>query len=988
MKNIITLSIFILVLALRGQSQILWFEDFNDEANGAQTGIAPNNWTVTTTPSGGAASFSKQTHPIYNAEIFQVNQTGTGPTGEGVWNSGPINISTSGQVTIDLNMYTGGATAADYIRCFYSVNGGPEIMFGELYGSGAGVSILTPASAVVTGNTLNIIVRGRENSPGTVTYDGFTGPAAMGFENVSVVKITTLYSRMSGNWDVPATWSLVSHTGASCGCTPNTTTHVIVGGNDVVDMDAVSDAIDVTVLSGSTLRWTADNLALNIHRGGDIRVQGTLNRNSNNGSNISFAYPTIDTIDIAPGGSLTVGHIYANSLSTQLRIFGAGTMGLSGNLRQFSGSSVTNNKTSSALAIGGQQQFIGTSATFTNNGLLTITGDMIATAATNDNNVFTNAGTATIANINPANATFNINNSGTINQSGTFLNIDPTSSFVNLGSGTWNWSSTVAADADMYSVLNTSAAGNTFNYSAAGAQNVFASPTNGVYKTYHHLGMLNSGTKTAAGELDINGNLTIGGTASLASNNNDITLAGNWTASSTNANPFVEGTALVALDGSAQQVISTQNASTTETFNNLTINNSSATVPQILLTSPVTVAATMTMTRGAIYLNSNLFQIGTGFASAAVRGTLVHNRNESSGWFYGGTLRRNFTNTTIADSTSLLGYFPMGTSAAFRPFYLSVTAAPSSGLYFDMLHTGATSYSAASVADAGPTTIIQRRQNSFWQITPSNTGAGGTYSVVMGGTGFGTVQNRDDLRAMKASAVAGSNVTLTGSVTNIRVQRDALTLAQLSATTGLGNTGNQWYIGSTDAINSTLPIKLGGLQARLIEGKVLLTWTTLQEINNEYFTIERTQDFRNYSNVGTVKGSLNSVTELHYSFTDQQPLAGKSYYRLKQTDIDGRATYSDLVTINNDATTGTSLSIYPNPASGSQVTLRINGWQKAETVPVLVYNQQGILVQKTMVAMTAGSTDLQIRFQTALGAGLYTIKTGENLMLTARMLVK
>ncbi len=985
MKKLIIISLTLLKMAFQGQAQIIWYEDFDNEANNAQTGIAPNNWTVTTTPTGGVGSFSKQTHAVYGVEIFQVNQTGAGASGEGVWNSGPINISTSGEVTIGLNMYTGGASASDYIRCYYSVDGGPEVMFGELYGGG--VNILEPASAVVTGNTLRIIVRGRENTAGNFTYDGFTGVTAMGFENVSVIRITTLYSRQNGTWDNTATWSTVSHTGASCGCIPNNTTHTVIGGADVVDIDAAADAINVTVLSGSTLRWTVDNLALNIHRGGDIRAQGTINRNGFNGSNISFAYPTIDTIQV--NGTFSVGHIYLNSPSAQLLVSGTGAMSLSGNIRQITGSRITNNKTVSALAVTGQLQFIGTGATFTNNGLFTLTGDMMALGATNDNNIFTNANgaTANIGYIDNNSATFLINNAGTINQSGNFLDIDPTSSFVNQGTGVWNWSSTASPDADMYSVLNTTAAGNTFNFSAAGSQTVFASPTNGVFKTYHHLGIRTSGGKTAGGELDINGDLTIDGTASLTSNNNNINIAGNWIATSTNGNPFVEGTSLVTFDGTVPQSISTQNATTTETFGNLTINNTSTLLPQIILNSPVTVALTMTMTSGAINLNSLVFQIGTASTSAAVRGTLVHSRNESSGWFYGGILRRNFTNTVIADSTSLLGYFPMGTNTYFRPFYLSATTAPTAGLSFDMQHNAGIGTTNVSVGDPNPT-MIQLRHNANWQITPSNALAGGTYSIVMGGTGFGTVQNRNDLRAMKQTAVVGSNVVLTGSITNIRVQRNALSLAQLSAT-GVGNTGNLWYIASTDATNSTLPIKLGAFQARLIDRKVLITWNTIQEINNHHFTIQKTQDFRNYTDAGTIPGKLNSNTETNYSFTDKNPFAGKSYYRLKQTDIDGNSTYSDLVAVNYDATTETSLGIYPNPANGSQVTLHISGLQKAKTVPVFVFTQQGLLVQKTMISTTStGNTDLKIHFQTPLRPGVYIVKTGENLGLSAIMLVK
>jgi hypothetical protein len=89
---------------------------------------------------------------------------------------------------------------------------------------------------------------------------------------------------------------------------------------------------------------------------------------------------------------------------------------------------------------------------------------------------------------------------------------------------------------------------------------------------------------------------------------------------------------------------------------------------------------------------------------------------------------------------------------------------------------------------------------------------------------------------------------------------------------------------------SALPIQLLGFDAICNNNTAVLTWSSANEINNDHYTIERTQDGMNYETVATVKGAGNSDHELSYSYTDNTPLPGISYYRLSQTDFDGTTT--------------------------------------------------------------------------------------------------
>ena len=85
-----------------------------------------------------------------------------------------------------------------------------------------------------------------------------------------------------------------------------------------------------------------------------------------------------------------------------------------------------------------------------------------------------------------------------------------------------------------------------------------------------------------------------------------------------------------------------------------------------------------------------------------------------------------------------------------------------------------------------------------------------------------------------------------------------------------------------------LPIELLSFTATSKIYHILIEWTTGSEINNDYFSILRSQDLQNWETISTVWGSGNSSIPISYSFVDFYPLSGISYYKLKQTDFDGK----------------------------------------------------------------------------------------------------
>ncbi len=166
-----------------------------------------------------------------------------------------------------------------------------------------------------------------------------------------------------------------------------------------------------------------------------------------------------------------------------------------------------------------------------------------------------------------------------------------------------------------------------------------------------------------------------------------------------------------------------------------------------------------------------------------------------------------------------------------------------------------------------------------------------------------------------------------------------------------------------------LPVEFIGFSAIPKENKyVSLDWTTATEVNNDYFTVEKSTDGTSWEIVKTIDGAGNTSTLLSYSTTDEYPYYGLSYYRLKQTDFDGQFSYSKVLTVEIETTNSTF--IYPNPAV-NRLTLTGD-----ETIikDITIFNLAGLDVTHLAKFEEQGKARVIIDISN-MGKGLYFIQT-------------
>jgi hypothetical protein len=218
-----------------------------------------------------------------------------------------------------------------------------------------------------------------------------------------------------------------------------------------------------------------------------------------------------------------------------------------------------------------------------------------------------------------------------------------------------------------------------------------------------------------------------------------------------------------------------------------------------------------------------------------------------------------------------------------------------------------------------------------WRFTPNGTSAVTVDWFEQGGSYIGTGQTIDvcpdeALQTFVAEATFancdGSSITLSDDI--------IVTCAQI-----------------------LLPVEWLGFEASLVDegASVQCNWQTASEHNNDFFTIERSADGQQWSAIGTVDGSGTSSEVNAYTWIDRYPLAGTSYYRIRQTDYNGAGDVSDKRAIVRDAG-ALAFSVYPNPGDGLFNIVGV-----APEAELRVYDIQG----REVAVRTEGQQRLDLR---------------------------
>jgi hypothetical protein len=224
--------------------------------------------------------------------------------------------------------------------------------------------------------------------------------------------------------------------------------------------------------------------------------------------------------------------------------------------------------------------------------------------------------------------------------------------------------------------------------------------------------------------------------------------------------------------------------------------------------------------------------------------------------------------------------------------------------------------------------------------------------------------------------ISFANAPASGSLVSVEVG------ASWSLDLGVTNWDNN--IGNYLFSNTIIPVELISFNANVANSTVMLNWVTASEINNSGFQIERrkTQDERSseWETIGFVNGKGTTTEISNYSFVDDELLAQKTFYRLKQIDFNGSFEYSNVIAVEINLLKKFSLEQnYPNPFNPSTKI----SWQLpvSSNVTLKVYDVLGREVV-TLVDEYRNTGSYNVEFtienlELSSGIYFYQLKAGE-----------
>lgn len=448
------------------------------------------------------------------------------------------------------------------------------------------------------------------------------------------------------------------------------------------------------------------------------------------------------------------------------------------------------------------------------------------------------------------------------------------------------------------------------------------------------------------------GNLLISGSGNIdmddgnnAVADGQIYLIGNWTNQLSETN-FDEGNSTIHFLGAGIETISTSPVDRNENFYNTVLDNASG----FVIDGDVTVQGNMNMINGIVNP-----------VSLAVDEVIFTDN---------ATVTNLTANSYVAGKVKKAGddgfVFPTGKSGKWARIAMSPPASVTSEFQAEYFKIGYGIYLVNLPLDHVSTM-------EYWNLntlaTPSNVAVtlyweDGVFSGITGPL-------TPDLRVAHFNGTAwddNGNTAITGAV-------PAGTVRSFVPVNAFGS----FTFGSITPQNP-LPIELISFTAKAVENKkVILNWITQTEINNDYFILLRSKDGLHFENIAQIEGHGTTTSVSHYEFTDENPLPGVSYYKLRQVDFNSDSFETEMQSV---SITKGNITISAHHVSSNELQVSVFSKENQNMV-IELYDISGKLLYHNNSNVTAGYNQLII-FSDALQKGICVLRvynTTENFVM-------
>ncbi|MBL7870797.1 MAG: T9SS type A sorting domain-containing protein [Cyclobacteriaceae bacterium] len=386
-------------------------------------------------------------------------------------------------------------------------------------------------------------------------------------------------------------------------------------------------------------------------------------------------------------------------------------------------------------------------------------------------------------------------------------------------------------------------------------------------------------------------------------------------------------------------------------YMNVIFNSTSPFSPQITLGGSTTVNGNLTMTAGLVSTTStNILNL---------KNTSVTSIGNSSCYIDGPMTYEVATNTPNTNRN-----FPLGKNGSYRPATLRVTHSDASSVIYTAEHF---SSSAVALGYTLPITVDRVSSVRYWRISRPGVANFTTGNVTLY-YGIGTsdgVTNFGQLTVVKNIGAGTTWFDIGGTATGN---------GSGSIASGPFTSFSDFTLGDLNGGGNPLPIQLVSFNAKATGQSVQLNWVTSSELNNDFFTIERSKTGIEFSKVAIVRGAGTTTSTSRYEIIDEYSLPGLVYYRLKQTDFNGNSSFSKIVPVYSNPVTTALVDVFPNPTNGSDFKIKISGFENDEELLISLIDTFGKYHWSSLHRMNRLEDNLMdVKLANTLAAGVYIV---------------
>ena len=870
----------------------------------------------------------------------------------------------SSSVTISFNYGHSNRTHSsdnyDAFKVYLDASSGSDVVLvnhANNAGSGFGQSnedmTYNQSVSVTAGVTYKFVVLYENSNYANGLYGASIDNISVTESGSPVYSWTTNASNGNSGWSATNTVDITVSNSATADHSGNytlTTTHGL-SGCDANDVVAVTVQVPSISTSGSLSAFSACNGSNSAEQ--SFTISGTyLQANLVVTPPSGYEVSTTSGSSFASSVTLTPSSGTVNSTTVYVRTTTGASNGNGGNIACTSTNATTSNLATGSATIvavpnagtlsGNTALNIGSTVTITTSGDAGGTWSSDNTSAATVNS---STGAVTAAGIGNAVITYTKSASPCSDATAT-RTVTVTNNFLTTGTNS-NWSNTAcwgggvvppsSGDVTISHDINVDASTNTL-----GTVTIDASKT---------LTVATGQTITAGGTSDINGTLSIAGTGKYDANgtfdatNGNVTFTGTGTlelgGTVTSLGTFtgVSG-ATVKYDGTSTQTIFPL-SSKFAYYPNLSVENSEKTL------------SAMTLVDGDLTFGTD-HDIATNGHTLVIKETPT-GYNDSR-LIKGGT--SNTVTVSYSSSSTNECFIPVGIDGDVRD--ISITAASASGETYTVVYTPGSPYGGAgtlfqTVPTGAPinSSADAAHVNNHYYYDISRSGSVNA-TLKLKFSGLTEPASNSDKYVMHWDGSEWDQLTSTGASGYVTA------LATSFSPFGQGSGG------------SALPIDLVSFEGKCENNKTELEFVVASQINNDYFSIFRSQNTTEWSAVGEIEGAGNTSTQMTYNWVDENPMSGYNYYRLVQTDYDGTSEGFDPIAVRCESAPVDGYSVYPNPANEVlNIDLKLEHNQ-GDDVSIEVIDINGKIIQLQQVQLTRGYNHLEVDLS-EIPSGIYMI---------------